>query len=78
MTPLIWLVAMSLPLRGDGRPLPYYYPQAAVLIHDFRAAFPFRSAGVPPALWHAEGGTPSASQTATLLTCAAKRRRAAT
>jgi hypothetical protein len=35
MTPLIWLVAMSLPLRGDSRPLSYYYPQAAVLIHDF-------------------------------------------
>jgi hypothetical protein len=35
MTSLIGLVAMSLPSWGDGRPLPYYYPQVTVLIHDF-------------------------------------------
>jgi hypothetical protein len=45
MTPLIWLVAMSLPSSGDRRPLPYYYPQAAVLIHDFQKSGPFGFSG---------------------------------
>jgi hypothetical protein len=35
MTTVIWLAAMSFLCGGRRPPSTYYYPQAAVLIHDF-------------------------------------------